>query len=1708
MMKKSTKLLSVILAIVMLFTSMSVMASAARASYQASADLESMDAYSPFGAVTRLSTEERLSILCDSLDDLLGGMDALNMGTVIDIPLVATLTINLTSIDAALDTVDNVKELLTKGLTGALVGMMGILGDLNLDNWDEGMSRDGTAHTHIVSELLNVLSVNAGVIANVLRTGTLDLGVIGNFVDLSEVEQYLGDIPGLIKSLITPLFERKDDTVEWAKTLAAASSMDSILTSFVQGLFTKPQSTTTVKADSTGALQSNHDLPTAEDGLRYYYVAGNETNGTPNYTAYVYDTETDAYVAEDERFVLTEEVEGSGVYVFKKASGDTLKYYEPESYWLPSLVESGSAADIMNISTQTGVQMLYNMIPYVFGEMAPVVLNGSVKKAIGEWFGASYNYVGEVGSDEVNALGSDPIFTGEQGEYLWEWSDYAVIGGEHYYRFEDSVYQADLSNTNAYMDIVNWDYVIPDDLLNDYIPGADGNTPSNAGYNTILQGLNDFLGEVIDLVLAPNVVSAIGWVDGSNSNLLENVKKAARAVVTIAPETIFGEHYEDDEYYQLLIDESATDQEILCGIAAKLLEFLMPQLILPSASSLEGQSLGAMLAMVIRELATQLLPTYNYDDLIFTDYNTKTLRVADNDYWLDVCLTMGVDIGMNYLSNLVDLNDGNDPGYTPAASKTYAYDRFDPKDWEVTVDWVIDWALTNDYEWSWKMENLVDCGEAVDLATAQDPWVKLGNILKNLLPIDQILNVNTEDPNWLETTLRDNFVLSLLNLDVGNIVGDSDTTGLLDIPNDSVLFTQPLLTAAVGVVRDLLNDLLYKVAGNYTFFDTNTYTSLDSVLNQQNLANLVEALLQRLEVANNNGLLDTVMPFLGFFVGWTTDAQELANPDITITNQDGLDYMYTNSGTVTSTIDIQNMSTGMLLKHRSNGSYDQAYNMVIDGFTSTYGTVSTSTSLPITVAPGASTSFNISMPYTQDQAILLTMTYHYTFKDGTAVGGTQTMNVYQYVSNYNYHGNYSQTYDGSGVFVALRLSAWATTDLFVRRAEDFGTAVAGLNVSWQNRRDEWIDVEAATATSGSPDYIVSSGRQEAAFPNAQFTEETTTTVYPFLMNENANLDNLASGTILPIGNAYTRFHSSYAWVDDTQEFTCDFGNLYYADMGDLIDLYDAEVSAARLESLYGASEWAAYVQAMLDVADMIYAPPQDSNFSTKYAASNIEAVTENLQDAVTALEASATGAPVDVVENALEAAEGEDGINFQNYAFYEYWDYEEVRNTAWDIIAAYETPEAPDKYIAGNALSEAEINAIIAAEGNTTLQDAITSTMLDPSEADIEAYQEALAAYVAPAYTNLTLADTAAKLGYYKQFLMPKMTTKQFLAKELAYAAAQNYVETAWSTDSWNAYQAALTAATEVNSDGSALQSEVFDAKYNLMLAQNNLVPADESAKDNGVYDSLNSLIATADSIFADTEGAWTVKEGVEPADAYKQLVEALGYEYEDADGYTQNLYWDSAKAFVATDRIIGDATTSATNAMSDKLEAAIANFESAVTEPNTLVIKDTAMYEPVIDLTNKSAEYTGSIYGIDTLGWNDNLMPDGMLADFLTTSLGDEYLRITTPDSGVETTGTIIEVLDADMETVLETYVFVYFGDVDMDGLVGASDADIVSYYEANYMGIDTLAQFMAGDLDGDAWPTAADGDTMSYYEANYMGMPMQSDVAAMASFNIYELI
>ena len=171
--------------------------------------------------------------------------------------------------------------------------------------------------------------------------------------------------------------------------------------------------------------------------------------------------------------------------------------------------------------------------------------------------------------------------------------------------------------------------------------------------------------------------------------------------------------------------------------------------------------------------------------------------------------------------------------------------------------------------------------------------------------------------------------------------------------------------------------------------------------------------------------------------------------------------------------------------------------------------------------------------------------------------------------------------------------------------------------------------------------------------------------------------------------------------------------------------------------------------------------------------------------------------------------------------------------------------------------------------------------------------------------------------------------------------------------------------------------------------------------------------------------------------------------------------------------------------------------------EKPTLAVKDTAAVTPVIDTVNKFG-YTGSVYGIDTLG---SVTLDGELAENLTTTLGDEYLRITVPESGVETTGTIIEVLDTDLTTVLETYVFVYFGDIDADGMISSTDSFFAEYYEGAAEGIDYAYQLLAGDVDGDGMLSSTDGFFFEYFEGAGEGLDKQSVIAEIVCSNVYEL-
>ena len=437
-MNKMKKLLSVVLAVVLALSAFSIMGSAAKTAYRTVDELKALDAYSPYGQVTRLSTEERTSIVFDALDNLLAKTN-INMGKVFDV-LGLSVTIDLTSVDRLCYSFDTIKDTFTNPLATIAMGIvnLGILESLNVDTWATGMSRDGKANFTILSEILEFLSANTTLVGKVFTDG-LDLGLV-SLGDMSAIENIIMDLPGLVKGLVFPLIERWDDPVSLIKTyderVKGNGNVENTVNERVKKLFSDNMSITTLKYDANGNMTSEHTnwkktatgsaAPTASDSsLRYYYqIVGNTmysyhivdaaeaealAKAGKNVTAYT-------YIQENQVYRLEQEVEGSTTYVWKayeldengnvvkNADGSdkylgTLKYYNDDSQFLPGF--SGKDFDLVDMSL---ADLLYTFIPDVFANMAPVVLNGSVKKALADFLGASFKYIGQGGPEADDAV--------------------------------------------------------------------------------------------------------------------------------------------------------------------------------------------------------------------------------------------------------------------------------------------------------------------------------------------------------------------------------------------------------------------------------------------------------------------------------------------------------------------------------------------------------------------------------------------------------------------------------------------------------------------------------------------------------------------------------------------------------------------------------------------------------------------------------------------------------------------------------------------------------------------------------------------------------------------------------------------------------------------------------------------------------------------------------------------------------------------------------------------------------------------------------------------------------------------------------------------------------------------------------------------------------------------------------------------------------
>ena len=1671
-MKKSTKLLSVILAVVMIFSTMSVMAFAAKTEYQTSDNLTALDAYSPDGAVTRLSTEERMSVVFDFLDVTLAAAN-INMGDVIN-KAGLHLVIDLRSVNALCGTIDSAQALLNNGLVKLVKGLLGIVKDANLKNWPSGMTRENHDQLDIVNGIATLLKDNAGLVKKVINDGKLDVGIIGNFVDISGVNKYLADLPGMLKGLVYPMFARVDDDMTLINTYSTTTANpDTLVKNVLINAMSKPQSYTSYKEDASGNCVSNHiALPTsAEAGLRNYYVKGSDSKGA-YIEVYEYNTDKKTYVSQDEKYYKTKETDiegnGTGVYVYTNASGENVKYYVKDSYFLPSLATSGKVSEIFNLDSNTLVSALYQVAPYVFKDLAPVVLNGSVKMLLAQWFGAEKTELfGGKASEATAVLAKLPsdvkaFYSKAAGAYNWEWSDFTIgSDGNGYYRLvsKDGLTETwlkfDMSTANSFAKLINWNYTISGDFVDEFMPTAANNgsvTASAAGYTTVLAALNDFVGKAIDTMLSDTAKAAINWTKGDNTKLIPNLRKALQYVAAYNPEYLFGTGYETvyAGYYDTVVDKSASNQDVVTALGAIGVKALMPQIILPSAAELKGQNVTALLACVIRELATQFVPTYNYDALIYADYNSKTLvKGKDSGYWLDVIFTMGTDIGMKYLSKLADLGSDKAGGYQFEASKTYKLADFEKntRAWEKTIDWIIDWALTSDNEWCWKFQKLINTGDLdLDLATAQDPWVKLDKIIRDVLPVEKIINETAADgKTFLETVLREDIIDRLLNLDVSKLLGTNSVTGIFNIPANSTLRTEAMYPAVFRIVRELLNKVLGKVCGN-TALIADSYNSLDAILKKEAIADLAEKLIVGIAYAvKSGGLLDVALPFVNFFLGWTTNAQSYAEPKLTV-DKGTLNYVQLTNGQMNTTLKVTNASAGMILKH--GDTYDHPYMLTLKSVTVNGEEMLKNGATELSPYESTDVTLNTAVP--TDSLVKVTAVYSFTFKDGTAYNGDITSTTFEYATNDTADtvGSAWDSGEQKATYLAIdyvKMKGATTTDCLVTNPSALASAISNIAVTWTNTRDTDCKFTKGSISGFDANYFESSGQTEAlvnkTFLKYVKDDDSYTgnivTVNPLRLKSDVDAETVPSGATYALGNQAVTVSGSYRNRTRTLDMSAPLGTLYYYNSTNIKKAVDSEFKANRDSSKYPAEAWKTYWTALTAAAKFTYGPFKKANIGN-YSDANLTAAITALETAAKALDTasstpasgSATVTPAPI-EAALKAA---GDINYQNFDLYAYWAYEKAMKAGNAIIDAYKGPVAPEKYIDGSSLSEAEITAI-ANKANATYKSAIVASMKAPSTEAQNAYMDAVKAYKAPSYSELEVLNSAKNIAWYASFLKSAAvkTEKQFLAKEIAAAKAQGYKEADYTAGSYARYTKALAAAEALNANAKALQSEVFDAKYELEIAQRALMPKSASALEAGAYTELEAVIAQAKSIFTENS-AYTFDaskaDGLTETEAYAKLVSVLGYEYTDEKGNTANLYSGSAENYAANDRFYSNVVAAQIDAVITNLKNAMAPFVCKY-----VAVPTTAGSNEGVSVTENASLITGITPG--SLATADDVLARVTAKDSSATTL-----NVAANAAGLYGTGATATLSLKSSGAPVAIYTVVIYGDVNGDGVVDGFDA------------------------------------------------------------------
>ena len=883
-MKQSTKLLSLVLALVMAFSCMTVIGNAALIKSEVIWDnIDDAD----------LTPEQVADLALDLVDnDLLAGMET------IDLSILGELRLN--KIDYICEDISD--------LTGGFVWSIGkgLLGDLG--DMDFGPIKNKSRSQGDLQMIKNVVALvgndnNSSILSKVAygigTSNGISLGLVGNFLDLGDIGDLLGDIPKLLRTLVYDLLiygsYGYDKNAEELDNNIPFSNLDVMVNTAVNNLLINPQD-----------YDYNPDTDEKVWDMKSVILPG--------------------YAADPDRHVLdlTQDSVFDALDILAQYAIDDIGVNALNNNLKKALMEAVEA-DLVEIDKA----------------VLPAAVAADFEVDVDE---AEKSYVTYIAYDRMCKDGTNWYYTTVEREDMIDENGDPVVDEDGNVQTERvrKYFKVNMAAANEFASLINWDW---------YFVGSEGGDGVELSYDDILSidgtiagGINHLISIVFENALVDSVkedfetVTGDTWIDGGNENLTDNVTRVVKYLLANFGDRIFGSDsaYAEIPYEEL---EPMSVVDIVAMIGPGFFQDVMPQIIIPKNADgtyafHQDVQILEFGALVIREFATDITPNVNYDSFIFEAGNVKSandrlFREYDVEGWFNIILNMGLDIGYTYLNQITNFNTA-----IPAAGITK--DR-----WQDMLDDAIMWAVNYVSDGT----NSVLMGmDPATVGAIEGPLSKLSYILNTILPLGFINGCAGDyavDLNVVLQHLKDFFATFDLSI----------ITGFFGRSAEYNILAEPVIPMVLSLVNRILN-----LVFNNTAVITHSNT-LESVINQANLKSTVQKLLRALNGrASSTGLLESALPVVGKLIkGWGTE-QNFNTPQISLSRSIDL----TNGATTEAqTVNIRNASDGVWRHYRDavgNEYTDEQYKIVIKSVVANDEMGESGTSQYVTIGSGFTTT--------------------------------------------------------------------------------------------------------------------------------------------------------------------------------------------------------------------------------------------------------------------------------------------------------------------------------------------------------------------------------------------------------------------------------------------------------------------------------------------------------------------------------------------------------------------------------------------------------------------------------------------------------------------------------------------------------------------------------------------------------------------------------